>query len=46
MATTTTARMVAKAVTFSPSTVTFGCLTTGSAGRGRVGGLGRSASAA
>lgn len=38
--------MVGKAVTFSSPTVTFGCLTTGSAGRGRVGGLGRSASAA
>ena len=35
-----------EAVPFSPPTVTFGRLTTGSAGRGRVGGLGRSASSA
>ena len=42
----TTALGGGEAVPFSPHTVTLGCLTTGSAGRGRVGGLGRSASSA
>lgn len=46
MATSTTALGWGRGCALLSPTVTFGRLTTGSAGRGRVGGLGRSASSA